>query len=154
MNSEASCVVYVQLPGSLQVRTCGRYTLEQRPEGTFLGRFFYERSYRDSADSVELDPIQLPLQAGIFETLQLQGVFGALRDGSSCKVCERGIDGPQLPGAKAREWTFSCLPQRESRRVLVEVGHGSTNESVSSLIRSRDALRASCDVFILVTVAA
>jgi serine/threonine-protein kinase HipA len=76
------CFVYIQLPGSLEVVTCGRYALEMRRDGTFIGRFVYGRSYRDNPDAVELDRIELPLKAGTFETTRLGGIFGPLRDAS------------------------------------------------------------------------
>ncbi|MBU6484937.1 MAG: type II toxin-antitoxin system HipA family toxin [Betaproteobacteria bacterium] len=82
MSFESSCFVYIQLPGTLRVVTCGRYALEGFDDGTFRGRFVYGRSYRDNPEAIELDPGELPLRAGLHETLELRGIFGALRDAS------------------------------------------------------------------------
>ncbi len=74
--------MYLQLPGSLEVLTCGRYALERRDDGTALGRFVYGRSYRENPRAAELDKFELPLMPGTFETVRLRGIFGALRDAS------------------------------------------------------------------------
>lgn len=76
------CYVYLQLPGSLNVLTCGRYALELRDDGTALGRFVYGRSYREDSRAVELDKFELPLRPGTFGTVRQRGIFGALRDAS------------------------------------------------------------------------
>lgn len=82
MTSSRSCFVYVQLPGSLEVVTCGRFEREVLRDGRLVGRFVYGRSYRARADAVPLDPYQLPLSPSRFETARLGGMFGALRDAS------------------------------------------------------------------------
>ena len=83
MTSERdACYVYIQLPGTLEIVTCGQYALEMRRDGTFVGRFVYGRRYRESPEAVELDKIALPLKPGTFETARLRGIFGALRDAS------------------------------------------------------------------------
>lgn len=79
MTSEAECFVYIQMPESLEVVTCGRY-LRQELRGGVVGRFVYGRSYRDRADAVEIDPYNLPLSGDEYVTAKLDGVFGALRD--------------------------------------------------------------------------
>ena len=45
-----------------------------------VGRFVYGRSYRERADAVELDPVELRLSAQVYETARMQGFFGAIRD--------------------------------------------------------------------------
>ena len=40
----------------------------------------YGRSYRERADAVELDPVELRLSGEVCETARLQGFFGAIRD--------------------------------------------------------------------------
>lgn len=81
-SNRQECYVYIQLPGSPEVLTCGRYLLEAREPGTVLGRFVYGSRYRDDARAVELDKFELPLMPGTFETVRLRGIFGALRDAS------------------------------------------------------------------------
>jgi serine/threonine-protein kinase HipA len=80
MTSEQGCYVYLQMPRSLEVVTCGRFVLTPLPHGAGRGRFVYGRSYRSRADAVPIDPINLPLSTETFETTRLGGVFGALRD--------------------------------------------------------------------------
>lgn len=73
----AGCFVFIQLPGTLQVVTCGRYVLEKG-----VGRFVYGRRYLEHPAAVALSPFDLPLRPGTFETARLGGIFGALRDAS------------------------------------------------------------------------
>ncbi|HZI15667.1 MAG TPA: type II toxin-antitoxin system HipA family toxin [Myxococcus sp.] len=73
----SSCYVYIQLPGSLGVVTCGLF--EQQGG---VGRFAYDRSYLAHPLAVELEKFELPLREGTFETTGLGGIFGALRDAS------------------------------------------------------------------------
>src|SRR5690348_4711967 len=71
------CFVYVQLPESLDVVTCGRFV--QQGE---IGRFVYGRSYLANPRAVELDKFELPLREGTIQTARSGGIFGALRDAS------------------------------------------------------------------------
>ncbi len=80
MTSERECYVYIQMPGSLEVVTCGRFVLTPLPHGAGRGRFVYGRSYRSRPDAVPVDPVNLPISTETFETAGLGGVFGALRD--------------------------------------------------------------------------
>jgi serine/threonine-protein kinase HipA len=80
MTSKRDCFVYLQMPGSHELVTCGRYQREVRRDGSVVGRFVYGRSYRARPDAVALDPFQLPLRDGQAETALLSGVFGAIRD--------------------------------------------------------------------------
>ena len=84
MTSESSCFVYLQMPGALEVVTCGRFVLTPlaRGKGRGRGQFVYGRSYRSRADALPIDPISLPITSEAFETVKLGGVFGALRDAS------------------------------------------------------------------------
>jgi serine/threonine-protein kinase HipA len=75
-----TCYVYIQLPGSLEVVTCGRYQREQTDEGVAVGRFVYGQTFLSREDAVALDPFHLPLSSREYTTVQLDGVFGALRD--------------------------------------------------------------------------
>jgi len=76
------CFVYVQLPGSTEGVTCGRFAQEETPEGSVIGRFVYGRKYRSRPDAVPLDPFNLPLAERVYTTAKLGGIFGALRDAS------------------------------------------------------------------------
>ena len=40
----------------------------------------YGRSYRERADAVEFDPVELRLSDQVYETARMQGFFGAIRD--------------------------------------------------------------------------
>lgn len=80
MTSELSCFVYLQIPASLEVVTCGRFVLTPLGPGKGVGRFVYGRRYRSRADVVPIDPINLALKDVTFETANLGGVFGVLRD--------------------------------------------------------------------------
>lgn len=80
MTSE--CFVYLMLPDTTEFVTAGRFVLATDRNGLPFGRFVYGRSYLARADAVPLDPVELPLGDRTFETVQLKGVFGALRDAS------------------------------------------------------------------------
>lgn len=80
MTSNQECFVFIQLPGSLEVVTCGRLVRQILRDGTAVGRFVYGRAYRERGDAVEIDPYNLPLVPQEFTTAKLRGVFGALRD--------------------------------------------------------------------------
>ena len=79
--SNARAYVYLQLPDSLEVVTAGRSELEMRssiPTGTFV----YSPTYLRRKDAVPLEPFELPLRPGRFETVKLHGMFGSIRDAS------------------------------------------------------------------------
>ncbi|HET7553903.1 MAG TPA: type II toxin-antitoxin system HipA family toxin [Gemmatimonadaceae bacterium] len=82
MTSESSCFVYLQMPLSLEVVTCGRFVLTRVAPGAGRGQFIYGRSYRSRTDAVPIDPIELPITPETYETARLGGVFGVLRDAS------------------------------------------------------------------------
>jgi serine/threonine-protein kinase HipA len=73
--------VYLQLPGSFEMVTAGFFEQEDRA-GVTLGVFVYNPTYLTRADAVPLDPFELPLRDGRFETVKLNGIFGSLRDAS------------------------------------------------------------------------
>ncbi len=60
--------------------TAGRYELDADRSGVPLGRFVYGKSYLARANAVEIDPVELKLAPRLYETILLNGVFGALRD--------------------------------------------------------------------------
>lgn len=75
-----ACYVYLQLPGSTDVVTCGQFEHTEITSKEGVGRFLYGRSYLARPEAVPLDPYNLPLREGWVETAQQEGVFGAIRD--------------------------------------------------------------------------
>jgi len=82
------------------VVTAGRFTLTEDRRGVLLGRFVYGRRYLERPDGVEVDPVELRLARGVYETTALEGIFGALRDAGpdywGRRVIERHADKPEL----------------------------------------------------------
>jgi serine/threonine-protein kinase HipA len=76
------CFVYIALPGESQLTTAARFVLGADREGNPRGEFVYSRHYLARTDAVPIDPIELKLGLGTYHTLDLKGVFGALRDAS------------------------------------------------------------------------
>lgn len=93
--SKERAYVYLQLPGSLEIVTAGFFEQEDRA-GVPLGVFVYNPAYLSRSDAVPLDPFELPLRQGRFETVKLNGIFGALRDASpdawGRRIIERTLD--------------------------------------------------------------
>ena len=79
MTSSRDCHVYIVLPGETAFVTAGRFQTTVA-DGFATGRFTYRRGYRERTDAVELDPVELRLTAGVFETARMNGFFGAIRD--------------------------------------------------------------------------
>lgn len=75
-----ACYVYLQMPGSLEVVTCGRYQRETLPTGETLGRFVYGQRYLARPDAVELDPFQLPLGESEVALVTREALPGVLAD--------------------------------------------------------------------------
>jgi serine/threonine-protein kinase HipA len=82
MTSKAGteCFVYMTLPGDAESVAAGKFELTRDRRGTPLGRFVYGKSYLASGNAVAIDPIELKLSGETYETVRLNGVFGALRD--------------------------------------------------------------------------
>ena len=78
--SAAEAFVYITLPDETSAITAGKFVLTRNGRGEALGRFVYGRSYLDNPQAVEIDPIELRLSTDTYETVRLDGVFGALRD--------------------------------------------------------------------------
>jgi serine/threonine-protein kinase HipA len=76
----SECFVYITLPGQVSPVTAGRFVLDKTIGGDALGRFVYGRSYLANPQAVEIDPVELKLSTRTYETVRLNGVFGALRD--------------------------------------------------------------------------
>ena len=64
MPSDLECYVYVVPPGSTEFVTAGRFSQSRDRQGQPVGTFVYGRRYRERADAVELDPVQLRLRQG------------------------------------------------------------------------------------------
>ena len=99
MTSERECFVYIVPPGETEFVTAGRFRWTGDGAGP-VGRFVYGRSYRERADAVELDPVELRLSGEVYETARLQGFFGAIRDAMpdfwGRRVIERNADFTEL----------------------------------------------------------
>lgn len=78
--SATECFVYVTLPGDTSAVTAGKFVLGKNARGDALGQFVYRGKYLDDTRAVEIDPIELRLSKRTYETILLNGVFGALRD--------------------------------------------------------------------------
>jgi serine/threonine-protein kinase HipA len=96
----SECFVYITLPRTVSAVTAGKYVLTTTRGGVPLGRFVYGRSYLNIPQAVPIDPVELHLSEKTYETVQLNGVFGALRDASpdfwGRRVIERHAGKPQL----------------------------------------------------------
>jgi serine/threonine-protein kinase HipA len=80
MTSERECYVYIVPPGATEFVTAGRFQVSPTPDGDPVGRFVYGRRYLERNDAVELDPVELRLRRGLYETARMEGFFGAIRD--------------------------------------------------------------------------
>ena len=74
------CFVYITLPGARGAITAGKFVLSETPTGDPIGQFVYGRSYLTNRDAVEIDPVELKLSDQTYDTVRLNGVFGAIRD--------------------------------------------------------------------------
>ena len=96
----SECYVYITLPGRTAPVTAGRYTLSTNRQGVPTGHFVYGKSYMTQREAVPLDPIELKLGSQVYETVAMNGVFGALRDSGpdywGRRVIERHAGKPQL----------------------------------------------------------
>ncbi len=79
MSSERECFVYIVPPSATEFVTAGRFRWIDDGAAA-VGQFVYGRSYRERADAVELDPVDLRLSTQVYETARMQGFFGAIRD--------------------------------------------------------------------------
>jgi serine/threonine-protein kinase HipA len=76
----SECFVYITLPRAISAVTAGRFVLTTNRAGAPLGKFVYGRSYLNNPKRVPIDPLELHLSDKTYETVQLNGVFAALRD--------------------------------------------------------------------------
>lgn len=100
MTSEQECYVYIVPPDETEFVTAGRFQVTHTAQGEAVGKFIYGRSYRARENAVALDPVELRLQTGQFETARMDGFFGAIRDAMpdswGRKVIERHSNVAQL----------------------------------------------------------
>ncbi|WP_375742581.1 type II toxin-antitoxin system HipA family toxin [Corallococcus interemptor] len=115
----SGCYVYLQLPASLDVVTCGRYVQQDG-----VGQFVYGRSYLANPRAVALDPFELPLREGVFTTARLGGIFGPLRDASPDAWGRRVIE-RQLGRGDLNEVGF-LLNSPEDRAGALSFGESTT----------------------------
>jgi serine/threonine-protein kinase HipA len=98
--SATGCFVYITLPGETEPVTAGRFELTKDRRGNALGRFVYGKSYLARGNSVAIDPVELKLSGNTYETVRLNGTFGALRDSGpdywGRRVIEKHAGIPQL----------------------------------------------------------
>jgi serine/threonine-protein kinase HipA len=99
-NPPSECFVYITLPGAVSAVTAGKFALDKTRTGDSLGRFVYGRSYLENPQAVPIAPIELKLAETTYETVQLNGVFGALRDAGpdfwGRRVIEKHAGKPKL----------------------------------------------------------
>lgn len=74
------CYVYITLPGQTNSVTAGRFTHSMDRKGIPTGRFVYGKTYLARPDAVPFDPIELKLTSQVYETINLNGIFGSIRD--------------------------------------------------------------------------
>ena len=100
MTSERECYVYIVLPEETGFVTAGRFRVTPTSLGLSVGKFIYGRSYLQRENAVELDPVELRLRTGEFETALMGGFFGAIRDAMpdawGRRVLERHLPAGQL----------------------------------------------------------
>jgi serine/threonine-protein kinase HipA len=76
------CYVYITLPGESTFVTAARFAINSDRTGVPMGHLVYGRSYLARSNAVPIDPLELKLRSGTYETRLLKGVFGAIRDSS------------------------------------------------------------------------
>jgi serine/threonine-protein kinase HipA len=100
MISERQCFVYITLPGEMSAVTAGRLDLKPNRFGDVVGRFVYGQKYLARPNAVEIDPVELLLANRIYETVQSEGIFSALRDAGpdywGRRVIDRHVHGNKL----------------------------------------------------------
>jgi serine/threonine-protein kinase HipA len=90
--SSCECFVYITLPGQVSAVTAGRFVLTGNARGDALGQFVYRDRYLQDPHAVEIDPVELRLAQRTYQTVLLNGVFGALRDAGPDYWGRRVID--------------------------------------------------------------
>lgn len=80
MISDRNCFVYIVLPGQTEFVTAGRFRVSETRDGVSIGEFIYGKKYLATPEAVELDPIELKLGQIHYQTVRMNGFFGAIRD--------------------------------------------------------------------------
>jgi len=62
------CFVYITLPNETEFVTAGRFELTKDRNGVATGRFVYGQSYLARDNAIPLDPIELKLRKGTYQT--------------------------------------------------------------------------------------
>lgn len=120
----SGCFVYIQLPRTATVVTCGRYERHVLASGAAVGRFAYGQTYLAREDAVPLDPYHLPLRRGTVETARLGGVFGAIRDAAPDSWGQRVIE--RAVGRTDLTIVDLLLHSPEDRIGALSFGNGTT----------------------------
>ena len=120
----SECFVYITLPGEVTSTTAGRFVHTETPRGDALGRFVYGRSYLANPQAVEIDPVELKISSRTYETVQLNGVFGALRDAGPDYWGRRVIE-KHAGKAQLRELDY-LLESPDDRAGALSFGLGAT----------------------------
>ena len=66
------CYVYITLPGETEFVTAGRFALSADRRAAPLGRFVYGRRYLERPEAVPIDPVELKLGKGTYQTTVLK----------------------------------------------------------------------------------
>lgn len=131
--------VYLQLPASFEIVTIGYFEQTER-DGVSVGVFVYNPTYLGREDAVPLDPFELPLRPGRFETVKLKGIFGALRDASpdawGRRIIERHLNSAALSEADY------LLRSPEDRVGALSFGRGKTPPAPTTRFNQVIALEA------------
>lgn len=80
MTSERECYVYIVLPGETDFVTAGRFRVSTTKDGDNIGEFIYGKRYMERKNAVAFDPVELKLTPQKYETIRMDGFFGAIRD--------------------------------------------------------------------------
>ncbi|MBN3729524.1 type II toxin-antitoxin system HipA family toxin [Burkholderia sp. Tr-20390] len=146
--------VWVWLPGSVMPVQCGTFSWEPG-----LGRFLYSDEYRNRADAIAIDPMNLPFSRSTrpATTIQMNGVFGVLRDAApegfgldllnakhgnqTLDEIERmdfaagdGVGAIEVCGADEIERKISFVPPCE-QEFRVRLANTDVGESITGLVR-------------------
>jgi serine/threonine-protein kinase HipA len=155
MTSKAStrCFVYIALPGEGESVASGKFELTKDRRGNALGRFVYGKSYLARGNAVAIDPIELELSDETYETVRLNGVFGALRDSSpdywGRRVIEKHAGVAQLgelehllysadDRAGALDFGFNRQPPSPRRKINKIIELAKLQEIAEALMREED----------------
>lgn len=74
------CYIYIMLPNTTQFITAARFQNTTEKNGHIIGRLVYGKNYLSNPDAIEIDPVELKLEQAPYETVKLNGFFGAIRD--------------------------------------------------------------------------